>query len=404
LAGFHSAMSPSKIEQYSICAASFRASQGAPNLSKLDAVTGSAAHEIHERCLNTGAKAAQFFGEVVTVHEPERPWHITVDDEMVYFVQESVDRCNELPGLVFVEVRVDISPYTPLPDFSIDAANRTLYVVDFKYGKGVRVHALRRPQLVYYALGVLHEYGCLFDIEHVVIRVHQPRLDHWDEWVTTPAELRELGLHHKARLQRCLEPDPPFHPDEKACKFCAIKSECKARAEHVRRMVTAMFDDLDAEITELGDEWPQSAPDAQRMSVQDLVNVYRHAALVRDFLNAVEVRLLHLLLHSEDVPGLKVVEGRSRRRYRDPVAARQAASYLMQHGVSPSKVFAVDTVSPAKAERLLSKDSRKEFVETYVIKPPGKPTIAPSDDGRPIYHLTAAQQFDDLDADDEDEE
>jgi hypothetical protein len=411
MAGTHSSMSPSKIEQFSICPASYRVSLGLPDTSRPDAVTGTAAHEIHEWCLRTGGKAAARVLDTIVVEEPDRTWQIVVDDEMAVHVQESVDRCNELQGLAWVEVRVDISEFTPIPDqsgssdfFAIDVAARTLYVVDFKYGKGVRVSAYLNPQLLYYALGVLRGMGCVFEIDRVVIRIHQPRLDHWDEWRTTPAELIALGRHHKRLLSRCLEPKAPFHPDPKACKFCKARSQCPALAEQMHRIGTGMFDDLDGDITEFDTPWPEVMPSVDLMTVEQLAAVRRHAASLVEFLKGVNTRLLHLLMHNTRVPGLKVVEGKSNRKYRDPVAERQAATFLLRNGVEPSKVFKVGTVSPTQGERFLPKEVRKEFGDLYVTKPSGKPTVATSDDKRPVYALTAADQFDEIDADDADED
>ncbi len=411
MAGFHTAMSPSKIEQFSICPASFAVSQGLAELSKPDAVQGTAAHEVHEWCLRTGRKAEDRVLDTIEVTELDRVWKIIVDDEMAVHVQESVDRCNELRGLAFTEVRVDISEFTPIPEqsgssdhFVIDIEGRTLYVIDFKYGKGVHVSAFLNPQLIYYALGVLRGVGDVFEIDRVVIRIHQPRLDNWDEWRTTPAELIALGRHHKRLLTRCLEPNAPFRPDPKACRFCKARTQCKALAEQVRRVATGMFDDLDAEITEFDTPWPAVMPSVDLMTPEQLAAVRRHAPLLIEFFKSVNTRLLHLLLHNEAVPSIKVVEGRSNRRYRDDIARRQAASFLLGKGVPPSKVFTVETVSPAQAEVLLPKELRKEFGELHVVKPPGKPTIAPSDDKRPAYSLTAADQFDDLGEFDDDGE
>lgn len=410
MAGFHSQMSPSAIERLTICPASFAASQGIAEVSRIDSVQGTAAHEVHEWCLKTGALAADREGDVIVVEEPDRDWEILVDDEMVHHVQESVDRCNEhAVDLVWVETRVDISMFTPIPDQSgssdyiaLRVDEGTLYVRDFKFGKGVRVRAYLNPQLVYYALGALYGPASVFEVRRVIIAIHQPRLDNWDEWQTTPGELIALGQHYKRLLSRCLLPKAPFHPDPKACKFCRVRPTCPALAEHTHRLVAGMFDDLDADIEEFTTPWPASMPAIDLMTVDQLATVQRHSGLVRGFLESVNARLLHMLLHSQRVPGLKVVEGKSNRRYRSPEHETRAAAYLIEQGVEPSKVLSVSTASPAKAERLIPKDVRKQFGDEFVVKPPGKPVIAEEHDKRPVYNLTLASQFDDLGDADED--
>jgi hypothetical protein len=408
--GFHSAMSPSKIEQYSICSASFKASQGRLDASKPDAIQGTAAHWVHEQCLKNGENASLHWLEPVLVEEADGLVHeVRVDDEMVVNVQESVDRCNEVQAThVFVEVRVNISKYTPIPDqsgssdfFAYNAPTRTLTVIDFKYGKGVRVHARRRPQLVYYALGVLEDMR-EFDVDRVVICVHQPRLENWDEWETTPEELRELGEYHKRRLALCLEPNPAYHPDEKACKFCKIRTECRARAEQVRKIANGYFEDLDADIATFDSTWPDENINAELMTIDELVAVRQHAKAMRSFFRDVDVRLMQMLVEGIEGSGLKLVEGRSFRKYADHATAMSAAAWLMQHGVPSSRVLRVKTISPAQGEKCVPAALRKEFGDRFVIKPAGKPAIASSDDPRPAFRPSTELLFDDLD-DDEDE-
>jgi hypothetical protein len=265
----------------------------------------------------------------------------------------------------------------------------------------VRVDAYLNPQMTYYALGVLRGLASVFLIERVVIMIHQPRIDNWDRWETTPGELVALGRHHKRLLSRCLLPNPPYHPDAKACKFCKAATQCKARVEHVHRLAAGLFDDLDEDIVEFETPWPVELPKAELMTVEQLITVRRHSPLVTSFLKAVNDRLLHMLIHSEDVPNLKLVEGKSNRRYRDKLAERQAAAYLLAHGADIGSVIKTETVSPSQAVRLLPKEARKEFGDAFVVKPPGRPTVAPIDDRRPAYTLTVDAQFDDLDADDD---
>lgn len=407
MAGFHSLQSPSKIDRLATCPASFHATQGVQEFSKPDTVLGTAAHEIHERCLHTGRLAEEFIGEVIYVDEVDKPWFITVDDEMAQFVQESVDRCNETPGLHFVEKRVDVSEFSALANqsgkadfFSIDS--NTLYVFDFKYGKGVRVDAYKNLQLLYYALGVLVYYGCMYEIEKVVIRVHQPRIDNWDEWVTTPKELFELGYATKARLELTLAVNPPYQPSDKGCRFCPIKSTCKARGEFVRRIAMGHFDDLDDGLTTFDTEFPEQLVDSADMTLDELIAVHRHMSQVKDFLHSVERELLRLMLNGTEVEGLKLVESVSRRRYVDAIRAKKAARYLIEHGVKPELAIVSKTASPATAEKLIPRTLRKEFNEQFIDKPRGRPTVVPVTDKREPYVGLNASMFDDLDAEDED--
>lgn len=54
-------------------------------------------------------------------------------------------------------------------------ANKTLYIIDLKYGRGVLVDAEDNPQMMLYALGALNIFDALYDIEEVEMTIFQPR-------------------------------------------------------------------------------------------------------------------------------------------------------------------------------------------------------------------------------------
>jgi Protein of unknown function (DUF2800) len=407
VAGIHSDISSSGLDRLLICPASYRASRSLQLPSKLDTVTGTAAHDVHEWCLTTGQPAADRVLDTVTVEEHDRTWSILVDDVMASFVQESVDRINALPGLLWVERRVGIDMLTPITDQSgtadvikIDPPSKTLYVVDYKHGAGVFVQAYLSAQLVSYALGALNDLCDLFEIDAIVLTIHQPRMDNWSEWRTTPAELNAIARHWRLLLQECIEPAPKFRPEKKACQFCAAKFTCPARAEQAKRLVQGLFDDLDE--VHPGDmiaRWPDDMPTIELLSVDSLVAVHSHAEQISGFLRDVKTHLLHLALHNEGVPGMKLIEGgHTRRKWLDDAAEREAANYLMSHGVAPSHVLKIERPSPAHAERMIPKLLRGELAQWWT-KPTGRPQLVSSDDARPALEPASISMFDDLDVD-----
>ena len=92
-------------------------------------------------------------------------------EEMVESAHEYVDTCvslyEELKASnsyvdVFIEMKTDLREYIPEAFGSIDfctASDGHLYVVDFKYGKGISVAAEMNSQMMIYALGALHRRG-----------------------------------------------------------------------------------------------------------------------------------------------------------------------------------------------------------------------------------------------------
>ena len=85
-------------------------------------------------------------------------------------------------------------------------------------------------------------------------------------------------------------------------------------------------------------------------------------------------------------PGFKLVEGRSNRKYTDEVAVAQVVSNA---GYDPydKKLLGITAM-----QRQLGKKKFDELLSGLIVKPQGKPVLAPSTDKRPEFN-TAVNDF-----------
>ena len=85
-------------------------------------------------------------------------------------------------------------------------------------------------------------------------------------------------------------------------------------------------------------------------------------------------------------PGFKLVEGRSNRKYTDEVAVAQVVSNA---GYDPyeKKLLGITAM-----QRQLGKKKFDELLSGLIVKPQGKPGLAPSTDKRPEFN-TAVNDF-----------
>ena len=408
MSGQHAAFSPSSAHRVVTCPASFRASLDAPRTVSWFAVEGTIGHAIHEHMLLNNTPSKYFIGlrpekfMEPSEMDPEEwalvPAEWVPDAEFVAAVERSVDWCRDYNGEHHIEQRVDISLYTPIEkqfgscDFACIMRDGTLAIIDLKMGTGVKVYAERNHQLALYALGFIEKWDALYAFSKVHVCVSQPRLDHFDRWETTADELRAFGLEMKERFTLALEPDAPYNPDEKACKFCPAKGTCPALAQRAQELAQGMFDALGDEVKtpSLSDAWAISGPDPRALKPEQMAAILQHSSLITDFLDAVQAQATHLLLHGQDVPGYKLVEGRSSRVVKD---GDGFASYLKEHGVEPYKPAELITLTAA--EKALG-SKKKAGLAAYTEKPRGKPTLAPLEDKREAYTVTSDQMFDDL--------
>ena len=412
--GTHSRFSPSSDERNCLCPPSFLLNEKIPDRNSPDSLLGTAAHHLAEVCLRGNNDAAVYAacviavgpkGETRFVHSnaPLVPPEIgfEVDDEMVAAVQSYIDACRELPGDHYVEVRVEHTAYCPDVDefgdplgqqfgtsdhICVSVAQRTMWVDDYKHGKGVKVYAERNKQATKYALGAIDEYDYLYGFEDdwtVFVRIHQPRLNHLDVWKTTVGELRAYGLEIKTQLGEVFNPDAPFNPGEKQCRFCKAAGTCRAKHEYVHALTALDFDDIDG------------LPDPRLLTMEELAEAWQRHPLFKQHYEAIDKELYNAMKAGEQAPGLKLVEGLTHRQWIDEDAAK---AKMLELGISPVAMEKRKLVSPNQAEALLPKEKRL-LLQDHWRKPAGGPVIALETDKRDAYTGHTVDGFDDEDDD-----
>jgi len=89
------------------------------------------------------------------------------------------------------------------------------------------------------------------------------------------------------------------------------------------------------------------------------------------------------LSSGQGFPGYKLVAGRSTRRWGDDAAATEALVELLgDDAFAPRSLL-----SPSQAESALGK-KRKGEIAPLIVKPEGKPTLAPESDPRPAVSVS----------------
>lgn len=431
----HSIFSPSGSPMWLNCSGSLIPNLLADDEAGPDAAYGTVAHELTEQQLKTGKVQDQRLGEKVWVESGDWGFLIPIDDEMLIHVQTAVDYCEWLPGDHFVEQRVFFSEYTPLKNQSgtadhVACAPGVMTITDHKFGKGVRVYAAMdyddkraviehkdgtfeingNSQGLLYALGFFLEHDATYHFERIVIRISQPRLDHFDEWETTREELLKFGEFVRRRTAAAWTLDAPRRPSPKACQWCKVKATCAAKAVQEEAIVRGAFADLIDDITvETMEDLKERLSDPitgyelqpvkiATLTLDEMATLYAYRSASEAWWKQLERTLYQHAVAGEKVPGMKLVESRSNRVFRDK---RAAARFLMDRGIPREDVIEEKVVSPAEAEKLLRKAGVRakdlpQMLNPLVSKPPGKPTLVPLRDKRMALGDVSGAAFDDL--------
>lgn len=366
----HSLLSASGAHRWLNCPPSAVLESREPDTSSAAAEQGTAAHALAEWKLRRALHQAPAF-------KPESDWidtemeHLT--DDYVAFVQEHISIARETCGdpQVLIEQRLDFSHIVPGGFGTGDAviiAEPTLQIIDLKYGQGVLVEAEQNPQLMLYALGALHAFGSLYDIETVAVTIYQPRRGNVDTWETSVAELEhwaETDVKPKAELAAAGEGE--FCPGS-WCQFCKITPTCRARAEANLQLAKLEF-----------------APPAELTDVE-IADVLTRIPQLKTWASDVEAYALSKAVNQGVVfEGFKLVAGRSVRKYtseKDVAAAAEAAGYR--------DIWDRKLITLTAMEKLMGKPAFNEILGDLVTKPAGKPTLVPASDKRPALDLVSA--------------
>src|SRR5271165_1728081 len=214
----------------------------------------------------------------------------------------------------------------------------TLVVIDFKYGSGIIVDPKDNSQLIYYALGLAHQYNFNFtDVELVIIqprgvtengetiRSHKMSMQELLEWMT----------HFKDGVERCEDPFAPLIAGSH-CRFCPAKSICPEIS--TKALVQAGIDFAP-------DKVKDAELSAKSLSPENVSSVLKGIEKLEVWIDAVKEYAFQALERGEHVPGYKLVQKRSIRKW------LPKAEGILGREFSEDMIYEKKLLSPAQLEK-----------------------------------------------------
>lgn len=131
-------------------------------------------------------------------------------------------------------------------------------------------------------------------------------------------------------------------------------------------------------------------PKPEVLSPEQMSAILGVAPLLTKFLEDVTAYAIKQMMENGLViPGYKVVEGRAVRKIENP---ELLAAQMIKDGFNEAAVYKSPQVEAlGNLEKLCGKKEFEKLYGKFVIKPQGKPTIAPLEDKRPaINYITGA--------------
>lgn len=346
-----------------------------PDTASDAAAEGTAAHELAEH------KLRQHLDLPTT--RPVSEWD---SEEMDDYTDQYADhvmaelahaRETDPAAVLSIEERLDFSHVVPDGFGTGDAliiADDTLTIVDLKYGKGVEVSAVGNPQMRLYALGALATYGMIYDIQHVRMVIFQPRLANVSIDEISVEELVEWA---ETVVRPAAEKANAGEGDLAAgdwCRFCRHAAQCPAIAKQLFTPIPTTAEHVPA------------APAPDTLTDEQIATIVTHSGELKKWLTKVESYALGQATDGHTYPGLKLVEGRSVRRYTDEDEVARVVEEAGEDPHKPREVLGITAMT-----KLLGKKRFDELLSDYVHKPEGKPALVPASDKRPALELATPE-------------
>lgn len=387
----HSMLGPSSAHRWSVCTASNAAIRHLYENKKINdtgsvhALEGTIAHELCDRLTR-----ARFVDKGVDEEEVCRRFEVEYSSEYPDFDYDEMRR-HALGYVAYIETLVtdanSFSVYSEnrlempmvhessfgtgdcIVDIESSAYTEELHIVDFKYGKGVKVDATDNVQLMMYILGALYymrsEWDELFDVyDKIVAHIYQPRIGNICSWEVSSEKILEAVKTLSAAAEIANNGTGKYVPGIKQCQFCDAKVTCKPYAEYILGDVLDDFEDNSVKL------------DIKNLSLDEISTLIDKSSMVTTFFNELNAYAKVKAESGTKIPGKKLVAGRP--SYSLPEDNEGTVEFLIGKDAYKPLSFK----SKTEMLKIAKKQGLGKDIENLFIRREGKPILVDEDDDR----------------------
>lgn len=353
-------------ERWISCPASVQLEAGVPSTTSVYAAEGTQAAELLERALKArkdrgvvpGSKEwAMDANKVPAQYDRNMAKHIA---NMVGWLGDILAPCSRWESEYQLQL-ADQCGGTP-DVIGIKDNRKTVIVVDLKYGQHVPVTAWNNLQIALYGIAGLCEWGS--GIVHgakLEGYIYQPRMaDEAERWDANHEQLAAI-LSATVKAIGLSESGETTPKRGEHCRWCRGIGHCPAFADISKQIATVEGQLPGATIEGVVER-------VNKLSHEQLAWVWENSEMLTKFLGEVNTRILDMDKSGIAIPGIKVVEGRSQRRWK-PEKEEELRS------IPEAVETVVQLRNFGEIEKEIGKAKFAEKFGEYIEKPKGRPKI-----------------------------
>lgn len=396
----HAVLAPSSLDRTMRClAALLPLEHPVPEVVTKEQLEGTRAHELFEQALKGNKKAF--------LAEPDKDMrhYIWEAAETVRKILNAIGRENILKKVSEYKVTFSSHIYGTLDVgiLYVKDGIKKAYIFDLKYGKGVAVGARDNAQLQTYLVGLLQTEN--FDAKSATLAIYQPRnRDHsekpLDQHTLTEKEIKQWRsklIKFENQALRVLNGEKKAKEVVgEQCTWCPRKAVCRSFREAAAAQGLIEFDkavplpQTEGGLTNI-ENGVKTLTKPKTKQPKELTDEQLYKAIVAEkyvtaWFKALKKYAAGRHASGHKIPGLKFVEGGSRRKWIENEEA-VIAELLTRYGVKEPYTKKLKNITE------IEKQIGKKRMEKLTIKPPGKPILVPVEDEREELKTSAATEL-----------
>lgn len=362
----HAILSPSSAKRWINCTPSALLAEEAGSKSSVYAEEGTLAHEIAEYALTKYLEGE--YDPIIDDAVPLKNEHlenplfgVDMADYIRSYCEFVIGEGYEMQkqdgsNKMYLERRVDITDFAPDSFGSVDVtlvSDKTIHIIDLKYGAGVKVYADMNEQMLMYALGTLKSPES-DHVEKIRMTIAQVRLDHYDTFEMSKEDLL-------AWAEKVLKPaaNKAIQGVGKQvigswCGFCPVKAQCRAQ----RDAILADFDEK---------------PEPLLLSDEEIVDLIGKIDTYKSWIESVNKYVYDRAIQGHKWEGYKLVAGRTSRVIKDEAKIRQA----LLNEFLEDEVLNIKLKGIGDLEKLVGKKVFSARFGDAIESRPGAPKLVP---------------------------
>jgi len=206
--------------------------------------------------------------------------------------------------------------------------------------------------------------------------VYQPsHSEVFTEHKFTKSEIEKAEVKYEKAIIESKKENPKFKVGSH-CEYCKAQGKCITYNKHL---------DTQMEIMVLRNKTEVSLAPAETLSDESLAKIALFGEKITKYIKNVKGEVMQRFLNGKPVAGLKIVESRSNRIFRNEA---QVIDEMQKLGINPFKdpeIKGLGAMENSLVQIGYKKADAKKVIDSFTDKPYGKPKITTADDPKPDY-------------------